>query len=230
MISRSVMLEKIRRACAQADSGQLPEQLPAFPRYSDPVETFREELEQVGGIFLEGRGSKELASALVAVMQQSKSREIYWESEELLHKHGIPFTLRKAEASAGDLILYSSHLRQEIRFPFLLNVKTCRESELAGISLSASSARVGIAETGTIVHEVTAGIGRLFSLLPPAHIVLLSERDLVMNTAELFTSPILERCGSALTLITGPSRTADIEKTLVTGVHGTKQLFVILTS
>lgn len=222
------MLGKIRHACAQADSGELPAQLPEFPRYSDPAGKFRQELEQAGGVFLDGRGEG-LAEALTTVMKQSNTTEIYWESEELLHKHGISFTLRNPKAFATGLLVYSFHFRQELKLPLILNSKTYQQSELARILLSVSTARFGIAETGTVVHEVTAGTGRLLSILPPAHLVLLSERDLLMNQAELFASMDLERCGSAVTLVTGPSRTADIEKTLVVGVHGARRLFVILT-
>ena len=53
MGSRSVMLDRIRRACAGADAGELPSQLPDFPHYSDPVAQFRQEFEAVGGVFLE---------------------------------------------------------------------------------------------------------------------------------------------------------------------------------
>ena len=74
-----------------------------------------------------------------------------------------------------------------------------------------------------------SGVGRLLSVLPASHLVLLSERDILMNGKELFDRLRLGEEGSALTLVTGPSRTADIEKTLVVGVHGPKKLFVMLT-
>ena len=59
--------------------------------------------------------------------------------------------------------------------------------------------------------------------------MFLSERDLLMNQAMLFLSTPPGQ-GSALTLVTGPSRTSDIERTLVVGVHGPGKLFVIITS
>jgi len=116
-----------------------------------------------------------------------------------------------------------------VKLPLTIRVKQRQRLELARISLSASSARFGVAETGTIVHAVRSGVGRLLSVLPPSHLVLLSEGDLLMNQKELFSHLRLGEEGSALTLVTGPSRTADIEKTLVMGAHGPKQLFVMLT-
>jgi len=228
-VSRSVMLQKIRRACVGADSAELPTELPEFPHYSDPVAKFRQELEKVGGVFLDGRRSEELSTALSIVLKQSDSTEIYWEGEELFQKHGLSFTLRNPEAFAKGSLLYSFHFRHQVQFPIILNSKPGERRDLARISLSASGARFGIAETGTIVHQVTAGTGRLLSLLPAAHLVLLSEQDLLMNHSVFFRSTSPGDYGSAMTLVTGPSRTADIEKTLVIGVHGPKRLFVILT-
>ena len=143
--------------------------MPEFPHYSDPVEKFRQELERVGGVFLDGRRSEKLAGALGLVLKESDSTEIYWEGEELFQKHGISFTLREPEAFARGSLLYSFHFRHQVRFPIILNSKPAERSHLARISLSASGARFGVAETGTVVHEVKAGRGRLLSLLPPAH-------------------------------------------------------------
>ena len=88
------MLHKIRHACAGGNSVELPAEMPEFPHYSDPVEKFRQELERVGGVFLDGRRSEKLAGALGLVLKESDSTEIYWEGEELFQKHGISFTLR----------------------------------------------------------------------------------------------------------------------------------------
>jgi L-lactate dehydrogenase complex protein LldG len=84
-----------------------------------------------------------------------------------------------------------------------------------------------LAETGTIVVSSGPGKSRLVPLLPPVHIALAPTSKL---TADLFTWTA-GRGGampSALTLISGPSKTADIEQTMAIGVHGPKRLIVIL--
>ncbi len=130
-MSRSVMLHKIRQACAGADSVELPTEMPEFPHYSDPVEKFRQELERVGGVFLDGRKSDELSGVLSLVLKQSDSTEIYWEGEELFQRHGISFTLRDPEALAEGALLYSFHFRDQVKFPIILNSKPYQRTDLA---------------------------------------------------------------------------------------------------
>jgi L-lactate dehydrogenase complex protein LldG len=84
-----------------------------------------------------------------------------------------------------------------------------------------------LAETGTIVVSSGPGKSRLVPLLPPVHIALAPTSRL---TTDLFTWTA-GRGGSipsSLTLISGPSKTADIEQTMAIGVHGPKRLIVIL--
>jgi L-lactate dehydrogenase complex protein LldG len=84
-----------------------------------------------------------------------------------------------------------------------------------------------LAETGTIVVSSGPGKSRLVPLLPPVHIALAPTSKL---TTDLFTWTA-GRGGmmpSSLTLISGPSKTADIEQTMAIGVHGPKRLIVIL--
>jgi L-lactate dehydrogenase complex protein LldG len=84
-----------------------------------------------------------------------------------------------------------------------------------------------LAETGTIVVSSGPGRSRLVSLLPPVHIALAPTSRL---TTDLFTWTAARggAMPSSLTLISGPSKTADIEQTMAIGVHGPKRLIVIL--
>ncbi len=85
----------------------------------------------------------------------------------------------------------------------------------------------GIAETGTLVLDSSNERNRLLSLIPPIHVALLQRRDLRSTAAAVFAEAH-QRLGSALTFITGPSRTSDIELIPVIGVHGPQQLHVII--
>ncbi len=90
-----------------------------------------------------------------------------------------------------------------------------------------SSADAALAETGTVVISSGPGRSRLATLLPPVHIALVPTTCL---TTDIFTWTAARQGAlpSALTLITGPSKTADIEQTLAIGVHGPKRFMVIL--
>ncbi len=228
-MSRAVMLEKIRRCCSRARRVRQPLLLPEFPVYEDRVDTFRQELKRVGGDFFEARREDQLEAALSVVLRRAGATAIYWESEEIFQKHGIPYRLRNPEAFAQGDLVHSSHFGGRVKMPIILNAKRYERENLATVTLSASSALCGIAETASVLQPVGIGKGRLFCALPPAHLVFLSEKDLLNNHAECFTSIRLGQKGSALTLVTGPSRTADIEKTLVVGVHGPGHWSVILT-
>jgi L-lactate dehydrogenase complex protein LldG len=83
-----------------------------------------------------------------------------------------------------------------------------------------------LAETGTIVVSSGPGHSRLVSLLPPVHIALVPLSSL---TPDLFTWLATRSAPPAsITLISGPSKTADIEQVMAIGVHGPKRLVVIL--
>jgi L-lactate dehydrogenase complex protein LldG len=84
-----------------------------------------------------------------------------------------------------------------------------------------------IAETGTIVSWSTGGAVVPANLLPPRHVALISSERIFRDLNEFFAS--FAGClPSNVTLITGPSRTADIEQILLTGVHGPERLDVVI--
>jgi L-lactate dehydrogenase complex protein LldF len=109
--------------------------------------------------------------------------------------------------------------------------------ERAGIEITSQadpSAQAGltgsfgaIAETGTLI--LAGGQGRLqtASLLPPLHIALLERDKIYTSLADVTRLPEIQAFPSVV-LVSGPSRTADIEMTLTIGVHGPGELHVII--
>jgi L-lactate dehydrogenase complex protein LldG len=91
-----------------------------------------------------------------------------------------------------------------------------------------------VAETGTVVMATGAQQPRSLSLLPPVHIAIAEASQLLPDLFDLFDlfSPLSSGDQSlppsCLTLITGPSKTGDIELRLVTGVHGPGEIHVVL--
>ena len=77
-----------------------------------------------------------------------------------------------------------------------------------------------VAETGTLVIRHTPAHGRLISLVPFVHVAIVEPRLFLPDLIDLFESLKKDGTGSGVTLISGPSKTADIEMNTVTGVHG----------
>ncbi len=100
--------------------------------------------------------------------------------------------------------------------------------------LGITSAILGVAATGSVLLSSAQG-HRTTALLPPTHLVLLPGRRLVPGFEEL-CDLLEEICGeggrspSSLVLVTGPSRTSDIEMTPVLGVHGPVRVIVLVMS
>jgi L-lactate dehydrogenase complex protein LldG len=92
-----------------------------------------------------------------------------------------------------------------------------------------SGAEYLIARTGSIFLNSRMSGGRRLSVLPPVHIVLARRSQLVSSLDDVFKSIKSSKIDwSYATIITGPSRTADIEKILVLGAHGPKRLITLI--
>ncbi len=127
-----------------------------------------------------------------------------------LQRAGLPGQLRRAGVNVVD---------QELR------------RLAAGATAGLTGANFAIAATGTLVLESTAEEIRLASTLPEVHFILLDPRKIVADSAAAV--PLLRQLHGQLpqaylAYITGPSRTADIERVLTIGVHGPKELHVLL--
>jgi L-lactate dehydrogenase complex protein LldG len=100
--------------------------------------------------------------------------------------------------------------------------------ELDGLTTVVTTCEVAIASTGTIilVHEGAQG-RRAITLLPDHHICIV-KRDQVFEVVPEAIGALASRSRHAITTISGPSATADIEMTRIRGVHGPRRLSVVL--
>lgn len=91
--------------------------------------------------------------------------------------------------------------------------------------------RAAISESGSLVVVSSTTTGRAASLVPPVHIAVVRERDILPDLVDLWPflgAHAIPVSSSSFTLITGPSKTADIEGVLITGVHGPREVHVFV--
>jgi L-lactate dehydrogenase complex protein LldG len=98
--------------------------------------------------------------------------------------------------------------------------------------IGVTSADFCLAETGTLVMKTRPGLARSVSLLPTIHVAVIGRHQILANLKELYTvltrDPGEKKEGltNCMTFITGPSKTADIEATLVHGAHGPREVYI----
>jgi L-lactate dehydrogenase complex protein LldG len=103
-----------------------------------------------------------------------------------------------------------------------------RVPDYASAPVCVEEAAGGIAETGTIVCTSAGGRAVQAGLLPSHHVAIVPRKKIFSTLDDFFAS-----CAAVpptnVTLVTGPSRTADIELTLAIGVHGPEKLDIVVT-
>ncbi len=158
--------------------------------------------------------------------------------EAIVKKSGATDVVRSAQGVFDEVPLDSALATQNIKITTVAHDnENSRESLRETIRQSGvgiTGADYALAETGTLVVLPRKGLSRLVSLVPPVHIALVRAEDLLETLDDLFLLRRLEyhqhdgEMGSYLNFITGPSRTADIEMTIVEGVHGPKEVHMII--
>ena len=114
------------------------------------------------------------------------------------------------------------------------NSREALREEIRQSGIGITGADYALAETGSLIILPRRGLSRLVSLVPPVHIALVRPEELLDSLDDLFLLRRLEyhqrggEMGSYLNFITGPSRTADIEMTIVEGVHGPKEVHMVI--
>ena len=186
-------------------------------RRGELIEQFESELTRVGGRF---HRATTVESAFQYIEQVASARQaktiVAWETQVI------------------DDIDLSGKLGEK-RLEVLTESADREFIPTAAVSdVGVSGVDFALADTGTLVLLARKGQARSISLLPPVHIAVMKPEQVLSGLSDLF--PLLRGeaeaegrdLSSAITFITGPSRTADIELTLVVGVHGPLQLHVVL--
>jgi len=203
--SKERLLKKIRKALLEKRDNPYPnlEDLPHYPPTDELLEVvFANEFTAVSGQFVFCEDEVQLIENLLNLADQHKWHKIYcWEPavQEILTRFD---------------------------FPYFETDKDFEQAEV-GITLC----EVLIARNGSIMLSNAGMAGRRLSIYPPVHIVLAWSSQLVTDLKDgfkLIKEKYKNQLPSMITTVTGPSRTADIEKTLVLGAHGPKELFVFL--
>lgn len=98
------------------------------------------------------------------------------------------------------------------------------------VDVGVTDVQVGIAETGSLVCTSSPEHCRTTSLAPPVHIAVLPASRIVADLIDFFAAEVggAASVASSVVLITGPSKTADIEGILITGVHGPREVHILL--
>jgi len=199
------MLKKIRKALLEKRDNPHPniEDTPIYkPTEEIPEILFAEQLTAVSGNFIFCENGIDFIENMLELADKFKWRKIYcWEPE-----------LQK--------------LLDNYEFPFY---KTDKDFEMAEVGITMCEAL--IARNGSILVSNQNEAGRRLSIFPHHHIVIARTGQMVMDLKDgfkLIKNKYGAQIPSMISTITGPSRTADIEKTLVLGAHGPKELFVFL--
>lgn len=101
--------------------------------------------------------------------------------------------------------------------------------ELYDYDCGVTDVTYAVAETGSLVIRGSADHGRALSLVPPIHVAILEPKNFLPDLIDLFERLAKDGDFTSVTMITGPSKTSDIEMNLVVGVHGPckVQLFIL---
>jgi len=223
MTARDEILAKVKQALGRRDGGtdvaqaiSLPGEVASSPLPQDAlVEQFAAALRRVGGRFSVAADAPAVGDQIAEIAAQVRARKaVGWHSPWL---EQLGLTRRLAEIG----VAFVTDRERADKAAFI--------NEAADAALGITAVDYALADSGTLCLLAARHQPRTASLLPPLHVAVLRRAQLIGGLDELFARlPVGSEMSSAVTLITGPSRTADIELTLVVGVHGPQEVHVIL--
>jgi L-lactate utilization protein LutC len=218
---RDAFLQRVRHAVRAGNrAGQAPP-LPARGSLGyqgagpDPVARFRDEFTAAGGQVHVVGGVEAAVERVLDLVLAKAARRVLLGAGAVLDalNLGDPLSRSGIEVTAADTLAVD-----------------CREPLFAA-DLSITGVDFLVAETGTLAIFTGSSNPRSLSLLPPVHVAVARADQIVADLFDLFgqeTGVPNTTVPSCITLITGPSKTGDIELRLVTGVHGPGEVHVVV--
>jgi L-lactate dehydrogenase complex protein LldG len=204
--NKEKVLKRLRKAILHKTKNPFPvldHESPVFPVRNEPGEIiFGEKLTEAGGHFLFCENKLEFAESLISLAEEKGWKNFFCTEPAIrtfLDELGFPY----------------SHDRDRI------------ENSDVGITLCECL----ISRIGAVVISSRQLSGRKLAALSSVHVVVAYTSQIIPDIKDIF--PLMKSryeggFPSMLTVITGPSRTADIERTIVFGAHGPRELFVFL--
>jgi L-lactate dehydrogenase complex protein LldG len=220
--SRQEFLARVRSRVAVTSTGSPQPVELATPKMSTQAEhrlgvswgliaQFTAALEKVGGHVHRVASTDEAKEQLVQILRQCHAQRVVWAD--------VP--------ELGDLGLES--LRGEFRATSVARLDSPLRDALAQTDVGITNADYAIAETGTLLLCAHPARPRLLTALVAVHVAVLRTDQVVPTFAHLASFVRSRAAGTShVTLISGPSRTGDIEQEITIGAHGPRELHVIL--
>ncbi len=224
MNPRQAFLDRVRQAVAL---GNRAGHTPALPERGsvgyqgagpEPVQRFCKELAAAGGYPHVAADQAAAWQVVRDVIAAKGARKVLLGRGGLIERLELPNRLRQEALTVTTVDTLQQPGARDLLF---------------GADIGISNVEHLVAETGSVVMATAPADPRSLSLLPPVHIALADPKQILPDLFDLFDlfSPVSspgKLPPSCLTVITGPSKTGDIELRLVTGVHGPGEIHVIL--
>lgn len=173
------------------------------PILPDAISCFKAELEAISGRCVICNTQEELVANLCKLMEEKGFSELYCRDKSI------------------------------VSFLTTHNIKTTNsDMDFELMQAGITRCEYLVARTGSVIVTSAGDSGRQMNVFPPVHIVVATSDQLLNYPEDALVAVANKYAGalpSTITTITGPSRTADIEKTLVLGAHGPKELIVFLS-
>jgi len=203
--SKENILKKIRKALSHPVPLPFPQsegnQTVFKPNGEELEVVFAREFSALQGKFVYCQNEAELGMQLETLVNQMQWKEVYCR-----------------ESATGDMLSRHGFTR-------------FGQGSLENCDAAITGCELLIARTGSIVMSAAQDSGRTVSVYAPVHICIAYMNQFVYELKEglqMLKEKYARELPSMITFATGPSRTADIEKTLIVGVHGPKEVFVFL--